>query len=112
MLPGMRTHRDAYQILAQYIIRIALDGNAIIVGRGGAVLTQHLPHCFHFRLEAPLEYRIRSIQERLGITYNEAKNIEVENQKMRERFIEGLLQVPRLPTRFIMPCLMAARAIP
>ncbi len=100
MLPGMRTHRDAYQILAHYIIRIALDGNAIIVGRGGAVLTQHLAHCFHFRLEAPLEYRIHSIQERLGITYNEAKSLEIENQKMRERFIEGLLSSSIADTRF------------
>ena len=100
MLPGMRTHRDAYQILAQYIIRIALDGNAIIIGRGGAVLTQHLSHCFHFRLEAPLEYRIRSIQERLGISYNEAKSLVIDNQKMRDRFIENLLNSSIADTRF------------
>ena len=100
MLPGMRTHRDAYQILSHYIIRIALDGNAIIIGRGGAVLTQHLPHCFHFRLEAPLEYRIHSIQERLGITNNEAKSLVIENQKMREKFIEGLLNISISDTRF------------
>ena len=100
MLPGMHTHRDGYQTLSHYIIRIALDGNAIIIGRGGAVLTQHLSHCFHFRLEAPLEYRIRSIQERLGITNNEAKSLVIENQKMRERFIEGLLNISISDTRF------------
>jgi cytidylate kinase len=100
ILPGIRTHRDAYQILSQYIIRIALDGNAIIIGRGGAVLTQHLSHCFHFRLEAPLEYRIRSIQERLGITKSEAKSLVNENQKVRERFIEGLLNISIADTRF------------
>jgi hypothetical protein len=100
MLPGMHTHRDGYQILSHYIIRIALDGNAIIIGRGGAVLTQHLSHCFHFRLEAPLEYRIRSIQERLGITNNEAKSLVIENQKMRERYIEGLLNISISDTRF------------
>ena len=100
ILPGMRTHRDAYQILAHYIIRIALDGNAIIIGRGGALLTQHLSHCFHFRLEAPLEYRIRSIQERLGISYNEAKSLVIDNQKMRDRFIENLLNSSIADTRF------------
>jgi cytidylate kinase len=100
MLPGMRTHSDAYQILARYIIRIALDGNAIIIGRGGAVLAQHLSNCFHFRLEAPLEYRIRSIQGRLGITYNEAKSLESENQKTRERFIESLLNSSIADIRF------------
>jgi cytidylate kinase len=100
MLPGMRTHREAYRILSHYLIRIALDGNAIIIGRGGAILTQHLPHCFHFRLEAPLEYRIRSIQERLGITPNEAKSLVFENQKERERFIENLLNISIADTRF------------
>jgi cytidylate kinase len=100
MLPGMRTHSDAYKILSHYIIRIALDGNAIIIGRGGAALTQHLSHCFHFRLEAPLEYRIRSIQKRLGITYDEAKSLVIENQKGRERFIESLLNSSIEGTRF------------
>ncbi len=100
ILPGMRTHRDAFQIMSHYIIRIALDGNAIIIGRGGAVLTQHLPHCFHFRLEAPLEFRIRSIQERLGITSHEARSLVDENQNVRERFIESLLGSSIADTRF------------
>jgi cytidylate kinase len=91
MIPGMRTHTDTYQILANYIIRIALDGNAIIVGRGGAILTQHLPRCFHFRLEAPLEYRIRSIQQRLKISHEKAETEVKENQHVREKFIEHFL---------------------
>ena len=91
MVPGLRTQTDAYQILANNIIRIALDGNAIIVGRGGAVLIQHLPRCFHFRLEAPLEYRIRSIQQRLKIPYEEAKTVVTKNQNTREKFIEQFL---------------------
>lgn len=91
MLPGLRTHSDAYQILARYIVGIAQAGNAIIVGRGGAVLTQHLPNCFHFRLDAPIEHRIRSIQQRLGIPGKEAKAIVLENQKARDRFLEEFL---------------------
>lgn len=100
MIPGMRTHSDAYQILARYVIRIALGGNAIIVGRGGAILTQHLPNCFHFRLEAPIEHRIGSIQQRLNIPFEEAKTLVIENQKLRERFIEGFLNSSIADTRF------------
>jgi cytidylate kinase len=91
IIPGMRTHSEAYQILARYIIRIALDGNAIIIGRGGAVLTQHLPHCFHFRIEATLEDRIHSIQKRLDLPFDEAKKLVIENQKMSDQFIENFL---------------------
>jgi hypothetical protein len=91
MIPGMLTRSDAYLVLARYVIRIAMDGNAILIGRGGAILTQHLPNCFHFRIEASLEYRIRSIEKRLNIPYEKAKAVVIENQNIRERFIEGLL---------------------
>jgi hypothetical protein len=91
MIPGLMTHGDAFKVLTRFIMRIAVDGNAIIIGRGGAVLTQHLPHCFHFRLEAPLEYRINSIQKRLGSSYEEAKKLVSEREKSKDRFIESHL---------------------
>jgi hypothetical protein len=91
MIPGLATTSDVYKVLARYVIRIALDGNAIIIGRGGAILTQHLPNCFHFRLEAPLEFRVRSIQKRLDITNEEAKTLVLEKEKSSDRFIEGFL---------------------
>src|SRR5262245_10545494 len=54
-IPGWRLRNAGDEILARYVVRIARDGNAIIVGRGGAVLTRALPNCVHFRLEAPRE---------------------------------------------------------
>jgi hypothetical protein len=60
---GWHTHTDAYEALVRHIVGAAREGNAIIVGRGGAIVAQDLPNCFHFRLEAPLEYRIASIQQ-------------------------------------------------
>ena len=100
MIPGMLTHSDAFKVLTRYVMQIALDGNAIIVGRGGAIITQHLPHCFHFRVEAPLEHRIRSIQERLNIPYEKAKKLVIDNQKISERFIEDLLNSSVADIRF------------
>ncbi len=100
MIPGMHTHSDAFQVLTRYVIRIALDGNAIIVGRGGAIITQHLSHCFHFRIEAPLEHRMRSIQKRLNIPYEKSKKLVIDNQKISERFIEDLLNSSIADTRF------------
>jgi cytidylate kinase len=91
MIPGVSSYSDAYKILARYVIRIAMDGNAIIVGRGGAILTQQLSNCYHFRLEAPMDYRIQSVKRRLGCSYEEAKKLVSEREKSSERFIEGLL---------------------
>ena len=100
LIPGWRTHSEAYEELARYIVRIAQEGNAIIVGRGGAVVAQDLPNCFHFRLEAPLEHRVQSIQQRLGLGRDEAAALVVEHQQSRERFIENFLHCSMADLRY------------
>ncbi|MBA4392626.1 MAG: hypothetical protein C0407_03640 [Desulfobacca sp.] len=100
IIPGMQTHTEAFQVLARYFIRIALDGNAIIVGRGGAILTQHIPHCFHFRIEATLEDRIHSIERRLAVPFDEAKKLIIENQKVSDQFIENFLNCSMADRRY------------
>lgn len=91
LMPKWKTHTDAYRLLARHVIALANQGNVIIVGRGGAFLTQHFPNCFHVRLVAPLEHRIKSLQQRLKIPYAEAKTVVIENEKARDKFIESLL---------------------
>ena len=91
LMPHWTTHTDAYRLLARQVIALARQGNAIIVGRGGAVLTQRLSNCFHFRLVAPLEYRIKSIHERLNIPFEEARTLVIEHQRAREKFLESFL---------------------
>ena len=100
VIPGWTTHEEAYEILARYVVRIARDGNAIIVGRGGAVLTQTLPNCFHFRLEAPHDSRVASIARRMGVTEAEADALVAEHQAGRERFIERFLHCSIADTRY------------
>ena len=100
MIPGWRTHSEAYEMLARAIVRIAREGNAIIVGRGGAVVVQSLPNCFHFRLEAPQEHRVQSIQRRLGLGHDEAELLVVKEQQSRERFIEKFLHCSLADTRY------------
>jgi len=46
------THDEAFRRLARQLVLIAEAGNAIIVGRAGAILTRHLKNCCHFRLDA------------------------------------------------------------
>ena len=100
VIPGWTTHEEAYEILARYVVRIARDGNAIIVGRGGAVLTQTLPNCFHFRLEAPHDSRVASIARRMGVKEAEADALVAEHQAGRERFIERFLHCSIGDTRY------------
>jgi hypothetical protein len=99
-IPGWQTHAEAYQTLAGFIVRIAQEGNAIIVGRGGAVVTEGMPNCYHFRLVAPREHRVVSIQQRLGITRDDAETLVREEQDRRERFLEEFLHCSIADTRF------------
>ncbi len=80
-----------YRRMIRHVVRVAEDGNAIIVGRGGAILTQSLPNCYHFRLEATFEFRVASVARRLQVPQAEAEKTVREGDKMRERFIEECL---------------------
>jgi hypothetical protein len=99
-IPGWRTHAERYELLARQIVRIAQDGNAIIVGRGASVLTQAMPNCFHFRLEATHEHRVASIQRRLALDQQAADALVREHEQRRERFLDEMLHCSIADTRY------------
>jgi cytidylate kinase len=92
LVPGYLRHSDVFKHIPKYMIRIAQAGNAIIVGRGGAVITQKLDNCFHFRLEADLDFRVASMARRLEVSEAEARQLVKDNEKTREKFLEGFLR--------------------
>lgn len=85
------THDVAFERVAKYLTQIAKVGNAIIVGRGGAILCQEMKNCCHFRLEASFEWRVASIMRRLEMDEKEARETVKTNEKHRERFISDCL---------------------
>jgi cytidylate kinase len=86
------TGQDAiYRRMVKHIVQIADAGRAIIVGRGGAILAQKLPNCYHFRLDADFEFRVSSMARRLEMTEKDAEHLVRENDKTREKFIEDCL---------------------
>jgi hypothetical protein len=84
---GAVTSDEAFARLAVSILHLAREGNAIIVGRGGAILCHKLENCFHFRLEASLDWRVGSMVRRLGITPKEAAAREKAGTRQRDHFI-------------------------
>lgn len=92
LLPDHVPHHGAFQLVAKHLLKIAGTGNAIIVGRGGAIVAHPLKNCYHFRLVADLETRVQSIMRRLEMSHQEAvKNVQA-NQKERDRFIKECLK--------------------
>jgi hypothetical protein len=86
-------HSQMYRRVMEHLIGIAGLGRAIIVGRGGAVITQGLPNCYHFRLEASFGFRAASIGRRLELSLREAEKHVKENQEAREQFFSKCLNV-------------------
>lgn len=81
------THTEAYEKMAKHIAKIALEGNAIIIGRGASLITREFDNCLHFRLEAPFPKRVASIAQRLSMSIPEATDHVVKMQTEREKFI-------------------------
>lgn len=89
--PQWKTDKDYFRLLCRQITALAEQGNVILVGRGGAIVTEHMPNCRHFRLVASLPFKIRSIAERTGLTKEDAEALILRKQKEREGFIRDFL---------------------
>ena len=89
--PKWKNEKDDFQLLAHKIVSIAAGGNAIIVGLGGAVITQSLKNCYHFRVFGSEEFKVHSVARRAKITPSEALVMLEKRQKAREKFVRDFL---------------------
>ncbi|MBL8920063.1 MAG: cytidylate kinase-like family protein [Myxococcaceae bacterium] len=82
-----------FDAMARHIVSIAGGGNAIIVGRGGAVLCQAMKNCFHFRVDAPFDWRVDSIAKRLQMPVRaDAEEFVRANSQRRDEFVKSMLK--------------------
>ncbi len=78
---------DAFQYIRKAVLYFARTGNSIIVGRGGASLTQDLIHCVNIRLVASMDFRIARVMRDHNIDESEAKKFVEKEQKLRDDFV-------------------------
>lgn len=88
---GGVTQDEMFDKVAGTLVGIARQGNAIIVGRGGAVLCRGLDNAFHFRLDAGLPWRVASLARRLGIPREEAEHFMKIETRRRDQFVKERL---------------------
>jgi cytidylate kinase len=74
--------------LREVIRQFGNNGRVVIVGRGGASLCSGIENSLHIRLEAPLDWRMAQIEERLGFSREYARDYIRERDAERERFIK------------------------
>ena len=83
-------HPNSWRLVQQTtetILRLAEMGNVIIVGRGGSIITSHLPQAFHVRLVGSPEARAESLMKAQGITKRKAMSVLEAEDASRRRFI-------------------------
>jgi len=74
--------------IAKVIRKIAIEGNAIIVGRGGVAITRDIPKSLHICLEAPLEWRALRTAEKHQLSLEQARQYAQDIDKKRKQFRE------------------------
>ncbi|MCM0083812.1 cytidylate kinase-like family protein [Geomonas sp. Red32] len=89
--PRWKSDKDYYRLLARQILALAQEGNVILVGRGAAILTQEMTHCFHFRIVAPIDFKIKSVMARTKLPSHEAQDLISDRQGQRDAFLKDFL---------------------
>jgi len=77
-----------YHKTTETILHLAHIGNCIIIGRGANIITASLNNIYHIRLVAPLEFRIKNVQEFYGNTKAEAVEFVKKEDAKRNTFIK------------------------
>ncbi|MCS7053746.1 MAG: cytidylate kinase-like family protein [Ignavibacterium sp.] len=77
------------QKTTETVLQIGRMGKAIIVGRGGNIITSKLPNAFHVRLVAPLEKRIEHVKTVFGFTRDKAIEYINKEDKDRNNYIKS-----------------------
>lgn len=86
-----KSDKDYYRLLCRAIITLAEQGNVILVGRGAVILTQETGNCFHFRMVAPIHFKVESIRTRMGLSADEALDLIRTRQRQRDAFLKDFL---------------------
>jgi len=89
--PHWKSEKDYYRLLSRQILALAQAGNVILVGRGASILTQQMSNCYHFRIVAPMSFKVNSFAARAGLAPVEAERMIHNRQRQRDAFLKDFL---------------------
>ena len=80
---------------------LAAGGNVVIIGRGSTMFLKDFPGVLHVGLVAPMEVRIRNIQEREHLSAEEAEELANNMERARVAYFRKFFKVdPNDPTLY------------
>lgn len=75
------------QSMTRTILKLAQAGGVVLIGRGAHIICANLPHAFHVRLVAPLDFRVQHIAEYFKLTKRESAQYVEKMDRARKRYI-------------------------
>ncbi len=81
-----------YRKLAETVRTMAYNGNVVIVGRAGNLITKDMSNGFHVRLIAPAKWKINRLTQLYGTPFKEAEQAIVIKDKERDSYIKEFLK--------------------
>jgi len=81
----------ALTIFKDVILKLAIEGRYIIIGRGATNLLRDLPNRLSIRLEAPLEWRINRVAQMKNLSRKEAEVYVLASDEKRCRFTQSVI---------------------
>ena len=73
----------------EIILQLARYGKTIIVGRGSTIITSKLPNSFHVRLIAPIDKRIKHVQEIFNFSKPAAMEYIKREDQSRKKYLKS-----------------------
>jgi cytidylate kinase len=89
--PRWKSDHEYFKLLTRHVVALAEQGNVIIVELGGAIISRHIEHSYHFRIYGSATFKTATLASRLGIEPEDAEKLMYRQQKLRDRFIVDFL---------------------
>lgn len=81
-----------YRKLAETVKVLAEVGHVILVGRASNFITKDIPHGFHVRIIASMDFKIDNVAAAQNVSKKEAEKIIISKTKDRDNFIKEYLR--------------------
>lgn len=85
-----KSDRQIRRTIARVIRNIGIEGNIVIIGRGGVAITRDIERSLHTNIFAPIEWRALRVSQKRDMEIEEAKkyalDIDQKRKELRDSF--------------------------
>ena len=96
---GLLTSEAVMKAEKEILQSIAIEESCVIAGRSAFFLLNGFPNRLNVLIQASMDYRVKRLMDKRGITEKEAKNIINEVDEMREEYLKNNAHTSRYDTR-------------